>query len=445
MKPGRLSFHARKKVILLLLLIMAIGQIFVAELLMAQNRFPKPEFETDYQQPQTTTPEPRGVSHTYQDAIILIMALILATYLALKRRSRTGIFLLTIFSVLYFGFRRQGCICPIGAIQNVTLGLFHSHYLIPISALIFFFVPLIFTLFFGRTFCAAVCPLGAIQELFVIHPLKVPTWLQQVLGFIPYIYLGFAVLFAATNTTFLICRLDPFVGFFRMSADFEMLLFGAGFLILGVFVARPYCRFVCPYGVLLRWVSSLAKWHVTITPDDCIQCRLCETACPFGAIQEPTPGKIPEARIISVRRLGLTFVVLPFLMLLFGWIISQMYLPLSRMHPTVALAEQIEAENQGKTEESTLESRTFRTTGTPLNDLIEQAITIQQQFRTGGWFLGAFLGLALGLKLIGLSIHRHRTDYAPDRAECISCARCFAYCPRDQIQFKDQKRRFKFL
>ena len=108
---------------------------------------------------------------------------------------------------------------------------------------------------------------------------------------IPYIYLGLAVLMAATGLSFIICQLDPFVGFFRLNAHFEMLVFGGLLLALGMFVARPYCRFICPYGVLLGWLSRFSKFHVTITPTDCIQCRLCEDSCPFDAILKPEPAQ----------------------------------------------------------------------------------------------------------------------------------------------------------
>ena len=41
-------------------------------------------------------------------------------------------------------------------------------------------------------------------------------------------------------------------------------------------------------GVLLRLVSPLAKWKVHVTPRECIDCKLCETACPYGQINRPT-------------------------------------------------------------------------------------------------------------------------------------------------------------
>ena len=59
-------------------------------------------------------------------------------------------------------------------------------------------------------------------------------------------------------------------------------------LLIGVFVGRPYCRFLCPYGVLLNLASRLSRWRVTITPSACVQCRLCEKSCPLGAIEVPS-------------------------------------------------------------------------------------------------------------------------------------------------------------
>ena len=53
-----------------------------------------------------------------------------------------------------------------------------------------------------------------------------------------------------------------------------MLILGGSVLLIGVYVGRPYCRYFCPYGVILRWLSRLSKWHVRIPPEECIKCRL---------------------------------------------------------------------------------------------------------------------------------------------------------------------------
>jgi NosR/NirI family nitrous oxide reductase transcriptional regulator len=397
------------------------------------ERFPRPEFQSDYVLPKTTTPNPRSTVLEYVDVLVLIGALGLASYVTLKKRSRNHTFILMIFSLVYFGFWRKGCVCPIGAIQNVTLALFNSTYVIPLVVIAFFVIPLIFTLFFGRTFCAAVCPLGAIQDFVLIRPTKVPAWLSNVLGIFPYVYLGLAIFFAATGAGFIICRYDPFVGFFRFGLNFDMLILGSSFLILGTIVGRPYCQFLCPYGVFLNWMSQLSKRHVTITPNECIQCRLCEESCPFGAIQKPTEAHYPETRSQGVRRLAILFALLPLMLVCGGFVGSRLYIPFSRQHVTVDLAEQIRLEDIGVYGDTTEETRTFRATGKPTEELHSEAIAIQNRFKKGGWILGGFIGLVFGLKLVNLSIRRKRVDYEVDKGTCFSCARCFSYCPQERI------------
>ena len=107
-----------------------------------------------------------------------------------------------------------------------ALALFNDGYAIPLTALLFFLLPLIFALAFGRVFCAGVCPLGAIQELTGIRPVKLPKAVESVMISIPFIYLGISLLAAATESQFLICRYDPFVGIFRLDAPYTMIIFG---------------------------------------------------------------------------------------------------------------------------------------------------------------------------------------------------------------------------
>jgi len=50
--------------------------------------------------------------------------------------------------------------------------------------------------------------------------------------------------------------------------------------------------------------------------------------------------------------------------------------------------------------------------------------------------LGGFMGLVVACTLVGLSTNRQRKDYEPDRASCLSCGRCFLYCPREHLRRK---------
>ncbi|MGA1823138.1 MAG: 4Fe-4S binding protein [bacterium] len=402
------------------------------------RRVSPPEFESGYTFPQTRFPAPRKQWYDYIDCFVLVCALLLAAYYVLKRRSRRGIFILMLFSLVYFGFWKKGCICSIGSIQNIALALFNPSYSLPVTVLLFFILPLLSALFFGRVFCAAVCPIGAVQDCVVFRPVKVPPWAEHSLGMIPAIYLGIAVLYAAMGSHFLICRFDPVVSFFRLSGSFVMLFWSALFLCVSMIIARPYCRFLCPYGILLRWCSRLSKWHMRITPDECIQCRLCEESCPFGAIQKPSEESGGPGRE-KLRRIVILSIAFPCIIVLGVCIGTITALPLSRLDARVRLAEQIWHEDADDSRAVTLESETFRSTGKSVTDLYQEALRIQKRFQVGGFMLGGFLGVIFGSTLLFLSLGRRGNTYEPDRGLCLSCGRCFAYCPKEHVRIKEMR------
>lgn len=397
--------------------------------LFAQQRFPKPEFEQGHQQPPTQTPEVRSEVLEYLDVFVLLAALSLMTWFVIRKRSRKGVFWLSVFSLLYFGFFREGCVCSIGSIQNIVLALFHPEYSIPITVIAFFVLPIIFTLFYGRTFCAGVCPLGAIQDLVAFRPQKLQTWLKKLLGIIPFLYLGLSILYAATETDFIICRYDPFVGFFRFDAKFSMLMVGGIFLIAGVFIARPYCRFFCPYGVILNLVSRVSRKHLTITPAACIQCKLCESSCPYDAIDAPVNEKALENRTTVIRRYIIIGLIIPLLIFIGGWTGSQFHENLAKVNKTVQLAQEVLELEKVQPLEDTFEIEAFKSAGRSKEDLFLEAKEIMKDFYIGSWILGGFIGLVFGLTLLSLSKFRYKEDYSPDKGNCLSCARCVDYCP----------------
>ncbi len=405
---------------------------------LGEQRFPPPEFtETNHQQPATTTPAARAVYLEYLDLAVLAGALGTATWLIYRKRSRKAVVALSMFSLLYFGFYRKGCICAIGSVQNVALALADRGYALPLVATGFFVLPLVCALLAGRSFCAAVCPHGALQDLVLLKPVKLPVWLEHGLGTLPYVFLGAGVLFAATGSAFIICQYDPFVPIFRMSGRTLMVVSGAVLLLIGVFVGRPYCRFLCPFGALLKLCSTVAKLRVRVTPDFCTQCRLCEASCPFGAMREPEAAAMSPERLGRDRRrltvlLGLT----PVLILLFAWLGSKFSLPAARMHPTVSLAQRFIREKDGPVKTGTLSPDDLslnRARQSPA-EILGQAANIRQKFRVGGWIFGGWVGLVIGAKLISLSLHRRRTDYEPDRGQCFACARCFEFCPNELVR-----------
>lgn len=403
----------------------------VAALGRASERYPRPEFSGDYRAPETVWPTGGTPAGEWLDVSVLVLTLALAAYLILVRRSRRGVFWLTCFCLAYFGFVRQGCVCAVGSFQNVAEALFNPGVAVPASVLAIFALPLLAALLFGRVFCAAVCPLGAIQELVSWRPQRLPRWATECLGFIPRVLLGLSVLLAATGTAYLVCRKDPFVALFRFSGPLPAVLFGIGLLALGVFVARPYCRFVCPYGVLLAWASRLSWRRVAITPDECVVCGLCEGSCPVDAILPATAERSDEARPQGVRGLVWALVLLPLLVGFGSWSGGALGRPLVRLHEDGLLVEQLAAEEAGAP--ATVATVAFRDGGRTREQLQEDVAHRQARLSRGGRWLGAFVGFLVGLRLIGLRIRWKRTDFEPDRAECVACARCYSTCPRQRI------------
>ena len=257
----------------------------------AVERFPPPDFQTGHELPVTTQPPPRQGWLATLDMAALAAALAASTWICLRLRSRSAMLALSVVSLAYFGFWRRGCVCPVGSIQDFSLAMADPSFALPAVVVFYFAAPLIFALFFGRVFCAGVCPLGAIQDLVLLRPVKVPRWLAGAMEMIPFFHLGLAVAVSAASGVFLTCRFDPFVGFFRLSGPAYMLIGGALLLVISAFVARPYCRFLCPYGALLNLCSRAAWRRVSITPDKCVVCALCRDACPFDAIE---PADAPK-------------------------------------------------------------------------------------------------------------------------------------------------------
>lgn len=398
-------------------------------ILFAQQRFPRPEFETGYNYPTHQLPNQRGPLWEYMDVGVLIAALLVTSWLALRKRSRQGLIWISLFSLAYFGFYRQGCICSVGSVQNIALALFNDNYAMPLSALLFFLIPLIFALAFGRVFCAGVCPLGAIQELTGFRPLKLHKSVETFLSAVPFIYLALAILFAATGSQFIICRYDPFVGIFRLDAPYTMIIFGSLLLLAGIFVNRPYCRYLCPYGVLQNIFSRFAGKHLTITPAECTNCRLCEEVCPYDAIIPSDTALNIEKPEISRKRFMLYFLLIPVLAAAGGLVFYNLAPSLSSVNSNVRLAKEIRLEKETGVEAVSKAATAFKEAGKTENELFNEEQFIIDRFRKGAPWAGIFLGLSLGIGFVSLSVRKTRTEYKPHQGRCFSCGHCFKYCP----------------
>ena len=191
---------------------------------------------------------------------------------------------------------------------------------------------------------------------------------------------------------------------------------------------------LCPYSVLLRFLTPLAKWRVRISPTTCVKCHLCADACPFGAIQAPTVLLDAVRKAQNRRQFLWMLLVLPLLIAAGGWMGYLGRQAFVKMHPIVAIAN-----DYWKTE--TLQGRTLDevVTASPYRETYRLAALARKQFDIGTPLLGAWIGLVIGMKLLLLSRRKQRNEYEIDQASCLACGRCFNSCPVEHDRLRQEQ------
>ena len=404
-------------------------QLLLPVVALAEGRFPQPQFDSGHRVPQAVHPPFAELVPAWADVLILAAALAVSVWLVRKVRSRRWILVSSLVCLAWFGFVRQGCICPVGSVQNVAVAAWSGGGL-PWAVAALFALPLLAALLFGRVFCAAVCPLGALQDLFIVRPLRLPRALDAALRLAPLAVLSFGVVYAVNGAGYLICRADPFVGLFRRSAPLPMVLTGTAVLLLGLFLARPYCRYFCPYGVLLEGCARLAWRRVEITDRECINCRLCVGVCPVGAVAVPREALTDTARSRQFKRFLTVLAVAPVLLACCvgaGWLGGSF---VAKAHPDVSLADRL-ASVSAADEERYPELEVFRRTGHSRAWAEERAAQTVGRFRKGCAAAGAFMGGVILLRLLGLTRLQLLSVHEADRIRCVACGRCFPACPKN--------------
>jgi len=160
-----------------------------------------------------------------------------------------------------------------------------------------FFAIILVSIVFGKAFCSWLCPVGFISELIgdfgkkiFKKDLKLPKFLDYPLRSIKYLLLGFLFysVFFLMSTTALQAFLDsPYnlvsdikmYYFFADISRFALIILGILFL-LSILLRGFWCRYLCPYGALLGITSLLSPNKIKRNSVNCIDCGLCNKACP---------------------------------------------------------------------------------------------------------------------------------------------------------------------
>lgn len=154
---------------------------------------------------------------------------------------------------------------------------------------------LLSTIFFGRIFCGYACPVGAVEELLSKINFKSNIKAQKnnkahikisskMASLIRWIFFGIIIVLSLIWTISVLQVINPFLGFsFIKNPRAVALLIPFIMLIIvinaSIFLYRPWCRFLCPFGAIASLTSRFSIYKYSRT-DACTECGLCEKICP---------------------------------------------------------------------------------------------------------------------------------------------------------------------
>lgn len=208
-------------------------------------------------------------------------------------------------SVLVFGVVMGSDPGPMGTVKD-AIHLFGSTGAIFPPRMIALAVFLLLVFLANKYICAWGCQAGALQDL--VFRLNQGNGRKASLG--RQVRLPFVVTNSVRIAFFCIFTLVAFlwgtdivepVDPFKIFKPAALGLIGGSFvgllLILSLFVYRPWCHLLCPFGLVGWLVEKVSRVRISVDYETCIACRKCEAACPstvMGAILTREKKTIPD-------------------------------------------------------------------------------------------------------------------------------------------------------
>jgi ferredoxin len=152
----------------------------------------------------------------------------------------------------------------------------------------------------GAFFCGWLCPLGAVQEWVRRLGRKIGIFpkaaglpfssrgallVDRALGTLRYGTLALILFATYRSFNLAFSAVDPFYALLHFWTGTAM---PAALAVLGLtllaslFVHRPWCRWLCPYGAVQGLVQKIAPWKIRRDAALCADCGACDRACPMN-------------------------------------------------------------------------------------------------------------------------------------------------------------------
>jgi len=202
--------------------------------------------------------------------------------------------------------------CPIG-----VLAQFSALHLIPFVAI---GTLVLVGALVGSLFCGWACPFGLLQDLAARIPtpkFELPRWT----GHFRFVVLGMLVLaipyFFGEEHPLFICRVCP-AGALEVALPnvvsqalavedilwpnaLKLTVTGV-FLVAILFFRRPWCRVLCPLGVIFSSFNRASAFFLRLDRNKCVECGLCRKSCKYNIDPEKSPNDLRCIRCLECTR-----------------------------------------------------------------------------------------------------------------------------------------------
>ncbi len=216
----------------------------------------------------------------------IISATMLAGFMVKYKVTRKFRVLFLLLSVVILGFYRGGCPCMISSLQNTFLFIIGKH--IEWQNMLWFLGLIPITYVFGKVWCGWICHLGALQEFLFIS--KTQTLFrsqkaQKIMTRVRISLLIILILQLLITKTNIYRHYGPFkIAYNLFSANLLGYILLALVLLSSLFIYRPFCKTICPVGLILGWITKIPGASILGINDKCAGCTICNNACKMDAI-----------------------------------------------------------------------------------------------------------------------------------------------------------------
>jgi len=220
-------------------------------------------------------------------ALVVVVATVLLSRRKLSSRVRL---IFVIAGVVLFGFiyglllRPAPNPNPVASMRLLLSSLLVQRNIVP-ALVVMLVVLLLLSWISNKAICGYGCQLGLLQDLLHRAPLpkwQPPFWLSNGVRIVAFVGLIGGMAIAGLDW---IGVVDPFMLFQFNFTPWIALMSGA-VLLASLFVYRPWCRFLCPFGLVSWGVEQVSLLRPRIDRDVCKNCKVCVKACPSGAMAD---------------------------------------------------------------------------------------------------------------------------------------------------------------